>query len=133
MFRTTIFIGATIFACFSSVFAQGMLEVNQDPRLDKMSREFIEHHRKRSSIDGYRIQIFSGDKNGADQTKQTFAEVYKYIFSMVIYDAPNWKVYVGNYRNKVEAQKDIRTVRGRFPNAIIVKDRVSLKAIYKTE
>ena len=42
----------------------------------------------------------------------------------VVYESPNFKVRAGNFRNKIEAQKLLHDVRGKYDGAFIVSDKI---------
>ena len=69
---------------------------------------------------GYRIQIYTG--NMANSKREALARAaqiearYPGAGTYVEYQAPFWKVLVGNYRTKTEAQHDTRLLKDAFPS-----------------
>ncbi|GAK92069.1 hypothetical protein JCM19298_2557 [Nonlabens ulvanivorans] len=41
--------------------------------------------------------------------------------SILEYEAPNFKLWVGSYRNKLEAERALIEIKKDFPNAFILK------------
>ena len=45
------------------------------------------------------------------------------------YSAPNFKVTVGSFRNRVEAQRMLDAIKDEFPDAFIVRDKFRYPSI----
>jgi hypothetical protein len=84
---------------------------------------------------GYRVQVYSGNeqrksKNHASQLQEQLKKMYPDIQTYVKYDAPFWKLRVGNYCSFEEASQMLRTLRQDFPqikNEIyIIEDDIRL-------
>jgi len=87
---------------------------------------YMEQNRRLEGIPCYWIRIYSGSSNDARQeaydTLARFLKKYEEIQNKVKYDPPNFKVYIGGYRTKSEAQKLLLKILRDFPNAFIVYD-----------
>ena len=68
-----------------------------------------------------RIQIYSGDRDNAEQTVQEFIEIFNDTTADVIYETPNYKVWVGNYYTQLEADKRLIEIRKKFRSAFIFR------------
>ena len=105
------------------------LYVNQDPRLDKMLNWHIEKNRKKDGIDGYRVEIFfSSDLNALEQSKNKkveFLSKYPEYVVHIKYDAPNFRVRIGDFRSKNEALKLHKKIEKSYPIAFIVPDKIN--------
>ena len=86
-------------------------------------------------IEGYRIQAYSGNnqrrsKDEATSLQTQIKELYPDIEADVRYNAPFWKLHVGNYRSFEEASFMHRELRRIFPqkkNEIyIIEDEIRL-------
>jgi hypothetical protein len=104
------------------------LNINQDPRLDKMLSWHIENNRTKNRIEGFRVEIFfSSDfdaKEKALRKKKEFLSVYPDNTVHVKYISPNFRVRVGDFRTKNEALKLYREIRTNYPVAFIVADEI---------
>ncbi len=105
---------------------EGDVRIIQEKKLDEILLLFIEQNRKLGGIPAYWIRIYSGSTHNsreeAYETKAEFLRKYEGIRNDVIYDDPNFKVYVGGYRSKSEAQKLLNKIQRDFPTAFIVYD-----------
>lgn len=115
---------------YQQVFQQGAAGSNvrivQEKKLDEIMLNFIEQGRKLGGIPCYWIRIYSGSTHSARdeayETKARFLKKYEGIRNDVIYDDPNFKVYIGGYRSKSETLKLLNTIKRDFPTAFIVYD-----------
>lgn len=104
----------------------GEISVVQDARLEEVLSEYISINQQKNGIPAYWIRIYSGSghdaREKAYQTKAKFLSKYEGIKDKVVYDDPNFKVYIGGYRVKSEALKLLKTLQRDFPSAFIVYD-----------
>jgi len=102
------------------------VNVNQDPRLDKMLSWHIENNKKRDGIEGYRVEIFFSSalnaKERAFEEKVDFLNLFPDYNVHIKFAAPNFKVRVGDFRTKNEALKLQKTIEDDYPGAFIVPD-----------
>lgn len=104
----------------------GDITVVQDARLAEVLQEYININSQKNGIPCYWIRIYSGSghdaREKAYQSKAKFLAKYEGINDKVVYDDPNFKVYIGGYRVKSDALKLLKTVQQDFPSAFIVYD-----------
>lgn len=104
------------------------LNINNDPRLDKMLSWHIENNRIRNKIEGFRVEIFFSSeidaKEKAIRKKKEFLSVYPDNTVHVKYISPNFRVRVGDFRTKNEALKLYREIKSNYPVAFIVPDEI---------
>ena len=96
----------------------GNIEINQSNKLDsiiKLKKEL------NSKIQNLRIQIYSGDRDNAEQMIKEFIEIFNDTTADVIYETPNYKVWVGNYYTQLEADKRLLEIRKKFRSAFIFR------------
>ena len=103
----------------TALFGQnGNIKINQSSKLDsiiKLKKEL------NSKIQNLRIQIYSGDRENAEQIIQEFIEIYNDTTADIIYETPNYKVWVGNYYTQLEADKRLIEIRKKFRSAFIFR------------
>ena len=103
----------------TTLFGQnGSIKINQSNKVDsiiKLKKEL------NSKIQNLRIQIYSGDRENAEQVIQEFNEIFNDTTADVIYETPNYKVWVGNYYTQLEADKRLIEIRKKFRSAFIFR------------
>ena len=106
----------------------GNIEINQSNKLDsiiKLKKEL------NSKIQNLRIQIFNGDRDNAEQIIKEFIEIFNDTTADIMYETPNYKVWVGNYYTQLEADKRLLEIRKKFRSAFIF--RPELQEIFEDE
>lgn len=108
---------------------KGKVTLHQDSRIDKIS-EFVrtgEETMEGIQIDGYRIVVFfDQDKTKVAQQKANFLARYNEHEAYVEYVAPNYRVRVGNFRTRLEAEALKSELLAYFPTAVVVEDKIQL-------
>ncbi len=95
-----------------------------DVVLDSMDR----YNLSRNYIDGFTIQIYVGSKKeDALSAKKQLTTLLPDMDSEVQYLQPNFRVKVGKYFNRLEAQQDYSEVKRYFSSAIIVPDKLIIE------
>lgn len=117
--------------CTFSGWAQtGSLKVHQDNRIDSLSEAKLQISMLNPGIEGYRIQIFfesgNNSKSQANETRAAFSELFEDINAYVIFNEPYYKVRVGDFRNRIDAEGALKTISREYPNAFIVPDFIHL-------
>ena len=102
----------------------GHLNVQKDKRID----ELIEGYRGQKKIYGYKVQVYSGrSRNEAIKEKSSFHSKYgDSEMTYLVYQAPNFKIRIGNFRDRLKATKALELYKIDFPSAFIVEDEISL-------
>jgi hypothetical protein len=118
---------------FAGNRSEGQLNINQDERLNDLIRRHVSINEKKEGIAGYRIRIFSesgqGARSRATDVRAKFFNNYPDIDTYLVYDAPNFKVYVGDFRTRSEALKMQRKINRAYPYSFIISDRINLPPI----
>jgi hypothetical protein len=106
----------------------GETRVFQDKRIEEMVRRHTENNKKIKGVPGYRIRVFSASDQGArsraNSVRGEFLNAFPGIEPYIIYDAPDWKIYVGDFRTRTEALRVYKRVASRYPDAFIINDNI---------
>jgi hypothetical protein len=78
---------------------------------------------------GFRVQLTSesgqGSQARANDVKARFMSGYKDVDSYLVWEAPNFKIRVGDFRTKFEASMFWKKIQAEFPNSYIVEDKIN--------
>lgn len=69
---------------------------------------------------GYRVQLFYGEETNARNIQTKFNSSYPDVVTKLTYDQPYWKVQVGNYKTKLEADKALLNFSEKFSGLIVI-------------
>jgi len=106
------------------VEAKFAVNATLDAVLDSISRINLAN----GHIDGFTIQVYSGIKREeALNAKKELSVSLPELDSEVQYVQPNFRVRVGKYYDRLQAQKDFMLIKKHFPNAIVIPERISIR------
>jgi len=102
-------------------------DVRYDDVVARQKKENLLH----PTIPGYRIQIYFGvNRPKASEVKLDFANRFPDLPAYLTYQQPNFKVRVGDFRNRYEALQFMKNIEGLYPTVFVVPDEVRLPPIY---
>ncbi|NJN42289.1 MAG: SPOR domain-containing protein [Flammeovirgaceae bacterium] len=79
-------------------------------------------------IDGYTIQVYSGqNREDAMNAKKKLSTDLPNYLSNLQYTQPKFRLTIGKYYNKLEAQKDLLVLRKFFANSILIPERIPIR------
>jgi SPOR domain len=82
----------------------------------------------RKFVDGYTVQIYSGQKKEeALNASKKLTESISGLRSITQYQQPKFRVTVGKYFTRIEAQKDLLRLKHIFSSAILVPEKIMIK------
>ncbi|WP_046755172.1 SPOR domain-containing protein [Kordia jejudonensis] len=118
--RKLTFMALGLFFCTEITNAQeGQINVSQDPKIDKLLTYKTEINQETDNDNRFRIQIFNGNRKNAEKAKSRFELKHPYIQSKLKFETPNYKVWIGNFRTRLEADRYLEEVKDLFPNAFV--------------
>lgn len=110
-------------------FGQGEILIFQDLRIAELVSNHIEQNKRSGGVSGYRIRIYSNlgntARDGSQSAKARFYGLFPEIPIYLEYDSPYYKVYVGDFRTKIDALNDFKRIQRYFRAAFIVPDRIN--------
>ncbi len=113
-----------IFICLSICSAKAQeqnITITQDPKFEQLLNEKRKINTSLTVNDSYKIQIFSGNSENAKKTLNEFRLEFKEIDATIIFNTPNYKVWVGNFRTRIEAEKTLADIKDLYKNALLIK------------
>jgi hypothetical protein len=122
------FIPFCLFSQNPDISKTGRLTIYQPAEVDSLLSRVYYSNIPKSTIKGFRVQIYSGSNRiDANKVKADFLDSYVDEKIYFDYKQPYYKVRVGDYRNKVEAQKMYQTLLldPKFKGVLIVPDEIN--------
>lgn len=106
----------------SRIIAQNSdLNVNQDPKFEQLLNEKRKSNTNLSYSDRYKIQIFNGVSEGAKKALNEFRQEFKNVDGTIIFNTPNYKVWVGNFRTRMEAERNLVEIQKKYKTVFLIK------------
>jgi len=121
--------------CNGAVYAQdSAVLVHVDPRVDSLLKKQIQINElttrdSRRNIPGYRIQVAnSPDRNQVFAIKTKIYQAYPELKPYLIYQPPNYKLKVGNFKTPEEAEPYLQKLTQDFHSGVyLVHDTIEVK------
>ena len=89
------------------------------------------------SYNGFRIRLYFASTRMAREESASvirrFNELYPHIQAYRSFASPNFKVTVGNFRTRLEAEALLRKIKEDFPDAFIVRERFKYPTIGRSD
>jgi hypothetical protein len=108
--------------------------VAKDPRIDQLVRKQIEINEEttrdsRRIMPGYRIQVMnSPDRNKVYAAKAKIYQEFPDLKPYLLYQAPNFKLKVGNFMTQQEAEDFMKQLSRLFPSGLyVIRDTIEGK------
>ena len=120
--RKAFFISLTLFISYCNVNAQdGNIRVYQDSKFEQLLNEKRKTNVSNTANDCYKIQIFSGDSEKAKKNLNDFKQEFRDIDGTIIFFTPNYKVWVGNFKTRIEAERNLIQIKKSYSNVHLIK------------
>jgi hypothetical protein len=97
------------------------ITVNQDPKFEQLLNEKRKTNNSITVNDRYKVQIFSGDGESAKKILSEFKQEYKNSDCTIIFNTPNYKVWVGNYKTRIKAERNLIDIKKKYKNVLLIK------------
>jgi len=110
--------------CFTTIklgAQNSNLTLNQDQKFEQLLTEKRKLNPNLSYNDRYKIQIFNGVSETAKKTLSEFKQEFKDLDGTIIFNTPNYKVWVGNFRTRMEAERNLVDIKKRYKNVFLIK------------
>ena len=97
------------------------ITVTQDPKFEQLLNEKRKINNSLTVNDSYKIQIYNGGSEIAKKTLNEFKQEFSTIDATIVFNTPNYKVWVGNFKTRIEAEKNLNDLKKKYPNAFLIK------------
>jgi len=114
-----VFMG--VYLCSNSLYSQEN-SIRYNDTLTKKFYDLKKDYSKRVyESTFYTIQIYYGGLEDADSILEDFRENYQEIKSNLIFETPNYKVRIGEYKDINIASQKLEEIRRIYPSSFIIK------------
>lgn len=116
------------------------VKVHKDPRLDLLIKKQIQINEETSRDarrigKGFRLLVINTGKR--DEAMAAKSKVYTFfpeLKSYLIYQSPNYKLKVGNFKERKEAEEYLKKLQKHFPKGVfIMNDVIEVKLEKETD
>jgi hypothetical protein len=122
----TLFVSKSLYS--QNNVSRHNVTVIEDPKIISL----VEKHtylNEKQKIVGWRVQIFfesgNNSKSRAYNKKGLFMAMYPNTGVYLMFQSPYYKVRVGDFRSRMDAEGFKQKLLGEFPDAFVVKDEIN--------
>src|SRR6187431_966488 len=120
-FQTFFLLSLSLIVTNRIIAQSSNVDLNQDPKFEQLLNEKRKSNVNLSYSDRYKIQIFNGVSEGAKKTLNEFRQEFKTIDATIIFNTPNYKVWVGNFRTRMEAERNLVEIQKKYKTVFLIK------------
>lgn len=122
--KIVLYIILLIYPFTYSFAQQGQVSIDQDEKIGKLLKLYKSSN---ESADYYRIQVGFGSFAKAQRIKSEVEIDFPSLSSKIDFDSPTYRVRVGRFKNKLDAERKFIEVRAKYPDAMLLKPKKSSK------
>ncbi|MDN3596262.1 SPOR domain-containing protein [Zunongwangia endophytica] len=100
----------------------GKINISEDAIVSNLIDTKTDLQKSYKIGDRFAIQVFSGNSKAASEEIKSYEALYDYS-ARIKYEEPNYKVWVGNFRNRLEADRALLILKETYPSAFIPKPK----------
>lgn len=89
--------------------------------IDQLVDRKMKQNNQFSLYNNFSIQLKNGEKEEVERMYREFIALYPEVEATIIYSNPRFKLIVGNFKHKIEAEHLLRKIQHQYSGAFIVK------------
>jgi len=113
-----------LFFCFFSINLYSQVKninVSQNPKFEKLLNEKRKINASIIVNDIYKIQIYNGDIESCKKNLVDFKKEFLNLDGTIVFYNPAYKVWVGNFKSRIEAERNLLLLKNKYPNSLIIQ------------
>ena len=116
--------------CQLNAFGQtkeGTVRIESSAHIDEMVAQKKDYNKTVETLQGYKIQIYYGSEKKCYEVKDEFSSLFRDIATSIIFSTPQWKLQIGNYRIRLEADHAMVNIKKEYPAAIVLASEIEIE------
>ncbi|WP_367772198.1 SPOR domain-containing protein [Flavobacterium sp. WC2421] len=106
----------------SKLMAQDQnINIRQDPKFEQLLIEKRKTNSSSAVNERYKIQIFSGESEKAKKALNDCKQEFRDLDGTIVFNTPNYKVWIGDFRTRIEAEKYLVEIKKKYDNVLLIK------------
>ncbi len=118
--RRVICVMVFVVSCAYGYTQKGKITIDQDQKITDL---LAIYKTANESTAYYRIQVGFGDFAKANEIKSNVEQDFPGLFSNIDFDSPTYRVRVGRFKNKLDAERKYKEVRQKYPDAMLLQPK----------
>jgi len=113
---------------FPSGYSNAQVFINEDAKLQSVINNHRNRNENRKEIRGWRIRVYMGSgRNARDEANAVKSKIrnrYNEVEPHLVHHSPYFKVLVGDFRTRIEAESFRKKLKREYPNCYVVESEV---------
>ena len=111
----------SLFLTINSYSQDENTTLNQDPKFEQLLNEKRKINSSITINDRYKVQIYTGDSETSRNTLSEFRRNFDNFDGTIVFSTPYYKVWVGNFKTRIEAERNLQDLKKFYANAFLIK------------
>lgn len=99
------------------------INIQQNPKFEQLLSEKRKINSSIAVNERYKIQVFSGVSEKAKKTLNDCKQNFTHLDGTIVFNTPNYKVWIGNFKSRIEAERNLVEIKKSYPNAFLIKPK----------
>jgi hypothetical protein len=105
----------------AAIAQRGSITVTENPEFKNMLALKRKANPAVTVTDKYKVQIFHGEIEDCKKMLAAFKTEFNQHDGTIVFSTPSYKVWVGNFKNRIEAERNLAQIQKKFPNSVLIK------------
>ena len=105
---------------------EGVLTIRTSEKIKQIVTKKKDFNKNIKKINGFKIQLFYGEEKGAYAIRDNFSSIFPHTSVEIKHANPEWKVWAGAYKTRLEADRALKEIREAQFNAFVFKTEIKI-------
>lgn len=97
----------------------------ESQKINEVLEQRRAYNKENPTGNGFKIQLYNGNETEAYKIKNEFQLEFE-LKATLLYESPEWKVRVGNYKTRLEADRALLEISKKFSGAVVLETEIEL-------
>lgn len=102
---------------------EAKINIQQNPKFEQLLAEKRKINASIAVNELYKIQVYSGVSEKAKSTLNDCKQLFTDLDGTIVFNTPNYKVWIGNFRNRIDAERKLIEIKKVYENAFLIKPK----------
>ena len=109
--------------CFKLSAQEAKINIQQNPKFEQLLNEKRKINSSIAVNERYKIQVYSGNSEKAKSTLNDCKQNFSDLDGTIVFNTPNYKVWIGNFKSRIEAERNLVEIKKVYENAFLIKPK----------
>lgn len=117
--KTTLLLAVICMVSYQISAQEGEVTIDQNKDITTL----LEYKKDIKTVNLYKIQLDFGSRSEAEALKEKFQNNFAQWPAQMVYETPNYKVWVGNFSTRLEADIALLQIKKKFSKAMVFQPK----------